>query len=1080
MAEAAAGAGGSHDAQHGAPRRRQVRVAVAGLATVAVGAALFAGWPELAQAQRATGPTFRDVVAGKDVGTAIWVDLAFVLSYAAFGAAAFALIRDAAHRGRADPAAAAGTVLVLVAAAADAVEDAFLALALAERGDTALASTWLGWMRAFGLAKWGLGGTAALVLAALVAGRVWRAAPEPGRPTDRPAAGPAWDPPTEGERRAGVCLSGGGVRSAAFALGALQALRRRGVLARASYLSAASGGGYLAAGWAVSHAAVVPGDDGSTHPERWAPGSPEERWFRDHSSYLVPNAAGGLAGVARLVAGVALNLAVLGLVLMAVARPVGWLIHRIHPELRAETIAVVRDAVGEVALAPGTVVPVATYASAAGPAVTRYEVRLVPAAGNAVCVDVAPYRRGQADACFPVEPARPGLVDLRAGRAAVARQPTVAVGPVAAAPCRLGCDQGGALAVAAQPRLALATEVVAGPAELRAAVTVDRQPRVASTRGLTGTGYPRFSWWMWELGGGLAAAGLAVALGATGVRLRPRREAVLRALARSLGAAGLVALAVTVALPWLAVWVPRTAASLFDVVPGAREGDAAGSGLERYLVPAAGFVATALAAARQFLAAGRSSAGTGPSRPWYGRAWDALARGRAQLKWYETSPSKVLLAVLLPLAAVTVFVFQVRDAAAQGWAGRQLGSSLARQYLPYALWPPEWLKVALALGLLGLLAVTVDAHAWSLYPFYKRRLASAYLVRRVGGRPAEVDYDVLLPFAADPGHPGWAGLPEPGAPADRPQPQLVLCCAVNLSEYGVAPPGRRAGSFTFSSTEIGGPLVGYRTPGDYWAALPRSRRRDLTVPSAMAISGAAFSPAMGKQNLGPIGSVLAVGNLRLGVWLPHPSRLHEGAPGSTGRREWWWRVRRPGWTWFVREVLNRYKLRRRYLYVSDGGHWDNLGLVELFRRGCTEVYCVSCAGDGPTSFGTIGEAIALAREELGVEVLLDPSPLRSSAGDPAPGGRQLRRGGAGAGPATFAPARTVTGTFTYTRSPGKPTGRLWYVEADLTANMPFDVHTFAEGEAEFPDDPTGDQVFNHRQFESYRRLGYHQAEVMGP
>ena len=45
-----------------------------------------------------------------------------------------------------------------------------------------------------------------------------------------------------------LCLSGGGVRSASFALGILQGLARAGVLGKFDYLSTVSGGGYIG-GW---------------------------------------------------------------------------------------------------------------------------------------------------------------------------------------------------------------------------------------------------------------------------------------------------------------------------------------------------------------------------------------------------------------------------------------------------------------------------------------------------------------------------------------------------------------------------------------------------------------------------------------------------------------------------------------------------------------------------------------------------------------------------------------------------------------------------------------------------------------
>lgn len=68
--------------------------------------------------------------------------------------------------------------------------------------------------------------------------------------------------------------------------------------------------------------------------------------------------------------------------------------------------------------------------------------------------------------------------------------------------------------------------------------------------------------------------------------------------------------------------------------------------------------------------------------------------------------------------------------------------------------------------------------------------------------------------------------------------------------------------------------------------------------------------------------------------------------------------------------------RRRFVYISDGGHWGNLGLVELLRRGCTEILCLDASGDQVDTFHTIGSAIALARDELRIEIDLDLTPLR--------------------------------------------------------------------------------------------------------
>jgi hypothetical protein len=124
--------------------------------------------------------------------------------------------------------------------------------------------------------------------------------------------------------------------------------------------------------------------------------------------------------------------------------------------------------------------------------------------------------------------------------------------------------------------------------------------------------------------------------------------------------------------------------------------------------------------------------------------------------------------------------------------------------------------------------------------------------------------------------------------------------------------------------------------------------------------------------------------------------------------------------------------------------------------------------------------MALAREEVGVEwVEFDPSPLRppTKATEPLPE-RELRRPDHRDTAAPFCPADFVVGKFRYENG---VTGTITYVETAITADVPFDVHGFAESEAIFPDDSTADQVFNHRQFEAFRALGHHQvSRAVGP
>ena len=91
---------------------------------------------------------------------------------------------------------------------------------------------------------------------------------------------------------AALCLSGGGIRSATFALGVLQGLARFGLLQHFHYLSTVSGGGYIGSwltAWrhhAGSDAAVFAGLDRFTSAT--GKEAPEIAGLRANSNYLTP------------------------------------------------------------------------------------------------------------------------------------------------------------------------------------------------------------------------------------------------------------------------------------------------------------------------------------------------------------------------------------------------------------------------------------------------------------------------------------------------------------------------------------------------------------------------------------------------------------------------------------------------------------------------------------------------------------------------------------------------------------------------------------------------------------------------
>jgi hypothetical protein len=350
--------------------------------------------------------------------------------------------------------------------------------------------------------------------------------------------------------------------------------------------------------------------------------------------------------------------------------------------------------------------------------------------------------------------------------------------------------------------------------------------------------------------------------------------------------------------------------------------------------------------------------------------------------------------------------------------------------------------------------------------FYRERLASAF----VGMRMA-TELPPGFEFGEPPWQdPVWFSKVGPGEKEAR-LPKLVVCAAVNLSE-GV-PPGRMAASFTFEQDFCGGPLTGYiamdRMEG-------RARAAMVTLPALIAVSGAALSPSMGKMTRPWLRLLMALFNVRLGVWLPNPLKdpdyyltargvravretmtvLPEAptlSPGllATARR----RFRRPGVLFILREALGLNSLSSRAVYVTDGGHWDNLGLVELLRRGCCQILCFDAAGDDLEHFHTLSEAIALARADLGVSIEVDLSPLRPKKGTGE------------------SESDHVVAKFTY---PNGTPGVVVFAKAAMTPDSPQDAKDYRERDPKFPTHPTSDQLFNERKFESYRALGAHAAK----
>ena len=126
-----------------------------------------------------------------------------------------------------------------------------------------------------------------------------------------------------------ICCSGGGIRSASFSLGGMQALQMAGEYRKAAAVVGVSGGGYIATAMHVLRwrSGMESGGAGwgPLTSEPFAPDTEEFNWLRRHTRYLFDNLRMGTLAALTVVFGMAVNLFWCTAVLGALAWWAGWL-----------------------------------------------------------------------------------------------------------------------------------------------------------------------------------------------------------------------------------------------------------------------------------------------------------------------------------------------------------------------------------------------------------------------------------------------------------------------------------------------------------------------------------------------------------------------------------------------------------------------------------------------------------------------------------------------------------------------------------------------------------------------------------
>lgn len=348
--------------------------------------------------------------------------------------------------------------------------------------------------------------------------------------------------------------------------------------------------------------------------------------------------------------------------------------------------------------------------------------------------------------------------------------------------------------------------------------------------------------------------------------------------------------------------------------------------------------------------------------------------------------------------------------------------------LEWVLWP------AAAITLVSLFLF--DANNTGLHAFYRSRIARAYLGAAHGQRDTETEQqknddcelNELLTATNGGTHPLGAPL------------HLICCAANDLSSDPLANLYRGARSAVLSP-------LGFSV-GSQWVTWSEVDKGDVpTLASAVTASGAALNSHMGSlsMKLGPAVTFLMTAfNLRLGMWWPHPSKMLANKQGARAL------VGLP----FYKELLGKSRVQEgKDVLLSDGGHFENLALYELVRRHCRYIVVSDCGMDADTAFDDFANAVRRVREDFGVEIRIDLSPLRP-------------------GPDGLARQPMVAGDIEY---PSGDMGVLLLVKPTLVGHEPSDIAQYKRRNQAFPHESTGDQSYDEAQWESYRRLGEHIA-----
>jgi hypothetical protein len=424
-----------------------------------------------------------------------------------------------------------------------------------------------------------------------------------------------------------------------------------------------------------------------------------------------------------------------------------------------------------------------------------------------------------------------------------------------------------------------------------------------------------------------------------------------------------------------------------------------------------------------------------------------VATVREEYNTWKNWSATVILAIITPIfvAASLSFFSAAIDALL---AGQPLSYTSLKGDNQTELW--LWL-----IGIFGIAAVlstvtsfAINTNRFSLHGVYRNRLIRAFLGASNRDPVNERQRNKFTDFNEKDNIDLASLWPNKTADGGMPPQFLVVNCALNIvAARDLAWQERKALSFTMTPRWVGCADLGRRNKGAYRLTSEYGGGRfgsGISLGTAMTISGAAASPNMGYHSSPALSVLLTIFNVRLGAWLGNPGRWGE----STYRRSGPFFAARP----LFEEALGLTTDDKRYVYLSDGGHFENLGLYEMVRRRCHLIIVIDAGCDPESSFEDLGNAVRKISIDLNVTINFSNLVIVPRKEPPVRG-----------------PYCAVANVIY--PEPGASQGLMLYIKPGYQGKEPASVRSYASINPAFPHESTAEQWFGESQFEAYRALG---------